>query len=158
MVRCLREDLCLLDGVDKDLALRGAAPVGLWVPPEDVDSEHAEEADGDEGVDPVHGEHERDAHERREQRHPLVVPREGRPPRGRFGDARVEDGEVHEGVGREEEVGGDDGDLVETGDHAEAEGDEEAEDVAAPGVVVGVAALGEPVHAGVDLVQAHGLK
>ena len=74
MVGRLGEDLRLLDGVDEDLPLRGAAPVGLGVPPEDVDREHAEEADGDEGVDPVHGEHERDAHQRREQGHPLVVP------------------------------------------------------------------------------------
>ena len=70
----------------------------------------------------------------------------------------MEDGEVHEGVGREEEVGGDDGDGVEAGDHAEAEGDDEAEEVAAPGVVVGVAPLGEEVRAGVDLVHAHGLR
>ena len=32
MVRRLREDLSLLDGVDEDLSLRGAAPVGLGVP------------------------------------------------------------------------------------------------------------------------------
>ena len=98
----LGEDLRLLDGVDEDLSLRGAAPVGLGVPkydsslsitihiqnhshvhhyqlfcyspPEDVDGEDAEEADGDGGVDIIHCEHQHDAHHRREQRHPLVVP------------------------------------------------------------------------------------
>ena len=69
----------------------------------------------------------------------------------------MEDGEVHERVGGEEEVGGDDGDFVEAGDHAEAKGDHEAEDVSAPGVVVGVAPLREEEHAWVDLVHAHGL-
>ena len=50
------------------------------------------------------------------------------------------------------------GTLRLPGDHAEAEGDDEAEDVSAPRVVVGVAALGEEEHAGIDLVHAHGLE
>ena len=41
-------------------------------------------------------------------------PSEGGPPRGQLGDARVEDGEVHESVGSEEKVGGDHGDRVQS--------------------------------------------
>ena len=70
----------------------------------------------------------------------------------------MEAGEVHQGIGGEEEVGGDYTDGVQLGDHDEAHGDEEHEDVASPRVVVGVESLGEPGDAGIDAILSDSLE
>ena len=78
-------------------------------------------------------------------------------PVGRVSVVRVEAGEVHQGIGGEEEVRGDHPDGVELGDHDEAHGDKEHEDVAPPGVVVGVKSFREPSYTGVDSVLSDSL-
>ena len=60
--------------------------------------------------------------------------------------------QVHQSVGGKEEVGGDHTDGVKLGHHDETHGDNEDEDVASPGIIVGVEALGKPVDAGIDSV------
>ena len=82
---------------------------------------------------------------------------ERRSPVGRVGVVRVEAGEVHQGVGGEEEVRGDHPDGVELGDHDEAHGDNEHQDVAPPGVVVGVKSFRKPRYSGVDSVLPNSL-
>ncbi len=69
----------------------------------------------------------------------------------------MEAGEVHQGVGGKEEVGGDHANGVELGDHDEAHSDGKHEYVAPPGVVVGIESLREPRDAGVDTVLTDSL-
>ena len=78
-------------------------------------------------------------------------------PVGSVGVIRVEAGEVHQGVRGEEEVGGNHPNGVELGDHDEAHRDEEHEDVASPGIVVGVESLREPRDTGVDTILTDSL-
>ena len=70
----------------------------------------------------------------------------------------MEAGEVHQGVSGKEEVRGDHADSVELGDHDEAHSDGEHEDVAPPGVVVGIESLREPRDAGVDTILTDSLE
>ncbi len=70
----------------------------------------------------------------------------------------MEAAEVHEGVGGQEEVGRDDGDPVQGGDHSKAHGDKEHQQVASIGIVVGSVASGEEKHAGIQPIFTHRLK
>ena len=66
----------------------------------------------------------------------------------------METREVHQGVGGQEEVGGQNTDSVEVSQHDKSHGGSENEDVSSEGVVVGVITFLEEVKARVDVVLA----
>ena len=76
-----------------------------WLPVENVKPEDGSDDESNDGGDPVHQEHGGHAQQGAEQGQPGVVPLEGRPPAGRLGDARVEHGEVDQGIGGHEKIG-----------------------------------------------------
>ena len=70
----------------------------------------------------------------------------------------MEAGEVHQGVGGEEEVRSKNSDSVEVGQHDEAHGGPEYQEVSPEGVIVGVVTLLKETDAGVDVVLTNRLK
>ena len=79
-------------------------------------------------------------------------------PVGSIGVVRMEAGEVHQGVRSKEEVGGNHPNGVKLGDHDEAHRDDEYEDVASPGIVVGVESLREPRDTWIDAILSDSLE
>ena len=101
----------------------------MVIPVEDVESQNKSDSKGGPGPNSTEQEHNNHAKEHAYERHPGVVELVRGPPAGGLGDGGVEAGEVHEGVGGQEEVGGDHGDGVELGEHGEASGHQEDQDV-----------------------------
>jgi len=130
----------------------------IWMsgPHKDVEQNYAYERG--QGRLVVHQDHDDNAEKGADEGDPLVIVLERGPPSWRVGDAGVEDGEVDDGVGANEEVRKETGHQVEISDQDADQSHCGHHGVSTQGLSAAFRHVAEDFEAGEDVIRGHSLE